>query len=152
MVTDRLLYLRRVTVGKRIRQARLLKGLSQNELDRRIGAAVGTTSRIESGKRGTRGLPDAMIEKYAEVLGIRVIWLLTETGPMERNDDPAPERARAVEVARADGEISEAAITYALSKPPDASKSAMFWIRMMLAHDADLKFDAALSAPPRRKP
>lgn len=146
-------YRRRVnsTFGQRVKRCRELRGLSRNELDRRAKFAPGTTSRIERGERGAKsGTKLDTAQRYAKAMHVHVEYLLTENGPMELNDDPVPERARAIEVLRSDGRTGEQAIAYAMGLPGDTTKSALWWIDLIRAKDTEITLEAALS-PPRKK-
>lgn len=71
--------------GDRIHQARLAKGLSQEELAVKLqllGLQVGqmAISRMETGKRI---IPDYELPLLAEALGCSILWLLH----LEDNDD-----------------------------------------------------------------
>lgn len=93
---------RQVSVGQRVRQAREVRRLSGNELDRRMGTSQGYTSRLESSERQPRA---DTITKLAEVLEVRPQWLLTGEGPMvdqpEPTTDTYPNREVAIAAAGA---------------------------------------------------
>lgn len=149
-------YRRRVnsSVGQRITRIRLLRGLKVNELDRLACVAPGTTSRIERGERGGKGGHRAeTLRRYAKALRVRLDYLLTETGPMDLEDDPLPHRARTVELVRREGKHSEDAIAHALGLPADPSKSPLFWYDVIRAKDELLKLEASLAppSPPRKQ-
>jgi transcriptional regulator with XRE-family HTH domain len=66
-------------VGSRIKQARKLRGISQEQLAKAVGTAQPVISALESGKqRGT-----AMIVEIAHVLRVRPMWLADGSGPMD---------------------------------------------------------------------
>lgn len=136
------------SVGARIKQARELRGIGQNELDRLIGASAGATNRVEKGERGKRrGLGVAAIEKYASALRVRAAWLLDESGPMDLSTD-MPNRAAAIEIARAGGTISEHAIAMVIALDvADATRSTLWWIEVIGLADAAFRHGLSLSPP-----
>ena len=64
-----------MTIGARIREARRELGMSQEELARRAGMAVGTVSRYERGQLIPGG---KSLQKLKLGLGVTVAWLLGE--------------------------------------------------------------------------
>lgn len=71
------------SLAERIRSERKAQDLGVNELDRLAGCSVGTTSRIEAGKRASRtGGYRATVAKLAVALKVRVEWLSDDEGPM----------------------------------------------------------------------
>jgi len=67
------------TLGQRVAQARMRKGLSQPELARAAGVSQGTIGNIES---GARKQPRGLLS-IASALGVRPEWLLYGLEPME---------------------------------------------------------------------
>lgn len=65
-------------MGATVRTARLLLGLTQSDLAKRIGTSVATVSRLESGHT-TRPRP-ALVPRLASALGADVAALLTVDG------------------------------------------------------------------------
>lgn len=134
-------YRRRVSVGQRIRQLRTSKGLSQNALDRLTGFSDGTTSRLERGERGGKGgLKAATVSRYARALEVQPNELLGEGAAFA---EVADERDQAVQIARADGSISEETIAYVMAMPEDYARSTLDWIRLLITKDALDKMHAA---------
>lgn len=128
-------------MGDRLRQARLLRGLGVNELDRVAKLAVGTTSRLEHGDRGKRGSSGATVAKLASVLKVRVEWLLSGTEPMEApSTDEVPNRAAAAALAREAGVLQEAIDDVLLEAvpPEDTHKPTLWWANRMQRRQFDL--------------
>lgn len=68
-----------MSIGKRIKEARKLRGLSQNELAAKIGIKQPTLSELESGEsQGTTRLA-----QLAHALGVSPLWLETGRGPQD---------------------------------------------------------------------
>lgn len=65
-----------IGLGRRVAEARKEAGLSCNKLDLLIGASRGFTSRLENGKRGGQRAEHERYTKLAEVLEVRLEWLL----------------------------------------------------------------------------
>ena len=141
-------------LGDRVRQVRTIRGYASTELDRLAGVSHGTTSRLESKQRGKFGGTGSTIGRIAKALGVRLEWLMTGQGSMEEpQEDPLPNRALAVSIAR-DGGIAEEAIQAALVLPvKDAAKRTVLWwidafrVREALLHQEG-ELDAAGKVPP----
>ena len=75
-------------IGKQIKKARLLAGLSQKELGELIGKVISTVSEWESGKRS----PDVeLISTLGRVLNVSQAFLLDMTDdPFYRPEDDLP--------------------------------------------------------------
>jgi transcriptional regulator with XRE-family HTH domain len=64
------------TMGQRIKQARLAKGLTQTELAKKIGASSHSIiCDYETGKRGKKRPDIAMLVKLSAILDISIDWL-----------------------------------------------------------------------------
>lgn len=76
-------------MGRRIRQARLAAGLSQQRIADRFGISRAAVAQWESEETnpGT-----AKLEGVADILGVRIEWLTTGRGPT-RTDEQDPEDA-----------------------------------------------------------
>jgi len=82
-----------VTLGERLRSARLLAGISTKEVDRLAGTTPGHTWWIESSKGGTEV---GTVDKVTKVLGVSLDYLIRGEGPK-----PSAKQIRAaVEAAR----------------------------------------------------
>lgn len=66
------------SLPQRWKQAREMRGLSMNELDRQIGQSSGFSTRVESGEKP--GITMAIVAKAAEVLAVSLEWLVNGTG------------------------------------------------------------------------
>lgn len=55
-----------LTVGEKIRNARIKKGISQRKLAQKIGVDQGAISRMESGQRGITDIQKVKISKILE--------------------------------------------------------------------------------------
>jgi transcriptional regulator with XRE-family HTH domain len=88
-------------LGARIAEARKMRGLTMNELDRRIGQG-GYTTRLEAGKKLHCDFD--VVAQIAEALNVNLDWLSFGIGPMERvralPSGRYPNLARASEAAR----------------------------------------------------
>ncbi len=71
-----------VEIGKRIKQVRESKNLSQDDLAKRLGLNKSSIQRYESGQVQRIKLP--VIENMAAFLGVNPSWLILKT------DDPTP--------------------------------------------------------------
>jgi transcriptional regulator with XRE-family HTH domain len=145
-------------LGERVRHVRGIRGYASTELDRLAGVSQGTTSRLESKQRGKFGGTGSTIGRIAKALGVSLEWLMTGQGPMEEaQEDPLPNRALAVSIAR-DGGVAEEAILAVLALPVrDAEKrTALWWIDAFRVREALLKqeqeLDATGAVPPRGVP
>jgi transcriptional regulator with XRE-family HTH domain len=69
----------RAAIGERIREARLLTGLSQARFAAEIGANERTYCRAE---RGIRPPKLALLSAIAKRSGVSMDWLATGSGPM----------------------------------------------------------------------
>src|SRR6185369_12413485 len=79
------------TLAERLRSAREGREWGVNELDRRAGVSVGTTTRIENGTRASKtGGYGTTIAKLATALGVRSEWLGKGEGPMIAPPDAPP--------------------------------------------------------------
>lgn len=79
---------RRMSLGERVKTARLRKGLNQSELARATGIKPQSIQYLEGGSAGgSRHLP-----QIAAATGVNVKWLSEGVGPMEpSNVSPAPD-------------------------------------------------------------
>jgi transcriptional regulator with XRE-family HTH domain len=127
-----------VDLGDRVKHVRQLRGLGSAELDRLAGAAIGTTSRLESKQRGKFGGTATTVARVAKALGVSMQWLMTGQGPMEETEqDPIPNRALAASIAR-EGGIEEAAIQAVLALPvkDPESRTVLWWINAFQTREA----------------
>lgn len=77
------------TMKDRIRIARLERGLTQEA----VGTAVGVSrvSALNWENKNKKNLPERhRLPRLAEVLGVRLDWLMAGTGPMSDAPEPAP--------------------------------------------------------------
>ena len=70
-------------MGDRIRMAREFAGFTQTELAEKIGIKQQSLQAVESGET----LMPRKLNKYAEVLGVNLNWILTGEGLMKSNKD-----------------------------------------------------------------
>jgi len=68
------------TLGKRVRRAREQRGMGQGELSRRLG--MKDQSPLSKIERSSTQSTSSYVGRIAEVLGVRVSWLLYGTGGM----------------------------------------------------------------------
>ena len=72
--SDQMTVAKRVSIGSRIKEARIQRGLSQRDLAKRMGYSNHSTiSKIESGKID---IPQSRIVQFADVLGVTVAYLM----------------------------------------------------------------------------
>lgn len=78
------------SIGDRIKQVRLQRGMRQGELARRVGVSQATLSQLESnGSHSTK-----VVAKFAAVLGVSAYWLSEGRGdPQIGASVPAPHPA-----------------------------------------------------------
>jgi transcriptional regulator with XRE-family HTH domain len=74
-----------VTLGQRVREARTLRGMGANELDRAIGSKPGYISRVEDDYYASVG--SEKLAKIAEVLRVSIDWLVLGRGSLEFTGD-----------------------------------------------------------------
>jgi len=82
--------------GERLKQARRLRGLTQEKLARLADLSVNTVIKLETAVYQPR--PETA-RKLARALDVSVLWLLFGEGPMEAQ----PERGAAEQGAERDG-------------------------------------------------
>jgi transcriptional regulator with XRE-family HTH domain len=75
------------TLGARIRQARLLYGMSQTELARRVGISKTAMNQIEMGETADPRL--SRIRAIADILGVSMDYL---AGRQNEDATPTPQR------------------------------------------------------------
>ena len=73
-----------MTIGKRLKQARKYRHMTQDDLAKQIGTSRGVITNIELGKIKEPQLP--VVNIICDVLDINKDWLLNGSGPMDRND------------------------------------------------------------------
>lgn len=73
-----------MTIGERLKLARKLKHMTQDELAKQIGTSRGVITNIELEKVKEPQFP--VVNVICDVLDINTDWLLQESGPMDRND------------------------------------------------------------------
>jgi len=126
-----------VTLGERIREARLAKGLGQRGLAEASGVSQGHISHAESGKRQELG--PTVLGALARALEVSPEWLLTGEGPRVRYaastdaDDPYP--ARAAAIVRMRGLVSESAIARVRADQLLGALSEAEWVEELLRAD-----------------
>lgn len=123
-----------MSIAERLKLAREIVGISQNELEKRGGLSVGYVSRLEKGERGTRGgITEGTLQKLAVALGIRAAWLLSGDGEMVGDENPLPRKSAAIQIAR-EGGVPEAILRLvAEADIADAeSKSVLWWVEEIL--------------------
>lgn len=74
------------TVGQRVERAMEVRGLGHNEMDRSLGMSEGYTSRLCSTPRSPRA---STLSRLADVLRVRLDWLISGVGPMD-DESPTP--------------------------------------------------------------
>ena len=77
------------TLGTRIRKARLLYGMSQVELARRVGISKTAMNQIEMGETADPRL--SRIRAIADILGVSMDYL---AGRQDEDGTPTPQRPR----------------------------------------------------------
>lgn len=65
-----------VRFGRRVRERRQARGLTQVQVAARIGMTVPKLSQLENGRGGTRGPTLARLQQVAEALGVPLSKLL----------------------------------------------------------------------------
>lgn len=102
-------------VGKRIKQARMLRRVTLESVAREIGVARSTVQRYENGKIDKIKLP--VLESIAKALNVNSAWLFGETDDMEPGVLPfaAPDNVFSIELKSFPliGEIACGAPTFA---------------------------------------
>jgi len=73
---------RNVLVGNRIKQARLAKNMTLDEVAEEVQVAKSTIQRYETAKIQSLKMP--VLEAIAKVLNVNPVWLIGESVPMER--------------------------------------------------------------------
>ena len=63
----------RKTTSLRLKTARIQRGMKQKELALHVGVSEGTYSRYE---KGTHQIPNERLDSLANVLGVKVMWLM----------------------------------------------------------------------------
>lgn len=96
-----------VSIGARIRQARVTRKIGVNQLDRILEKSPGTVSTIETRNTAPRG---ELLGRIAKELNVSERWLLTGEGAMDRSDTADAIRRVASESGIPDAYI-EVAIT-----------------------------------------
>jgi transcriptional regulator with XRE-family HTH domain len=76
-------------IGKRIKQARLAKGLKQHELGRLSGVSESAVSQWESGR--IKQIMGPTLRKLASALKVSIDWLLEGEDAPARAEDDAPD-------------------------------------------------------------
>lgn len=70
-----------LTLGRRVREARELRGLGVNDLDRAIGSRPGYVSRLEGDEFSSVG--SEKLRRIAEVLRVSLDWIVMGHGTLE---------------------------------------------------------------------
>lgn len=83
------------SVGDRLREARLLAGISARHLDELSGTACGHAALIESGRRGN--IEARIAVAFADTLGLSLDWLLKGEGDLPTESSVRDAVARAEE-------------------------------------------------------
>lgn len=68
-----------MTTGDRIRQARVLKGMTQQDLADKLGVKFGVISKYETGR--VKNLKQSTISALAEILEVKPSWLMCMDDP-----------------------------------------------------------------------
>ena len=63
-------------IGKRLREARVLRGLSQQQLGKMVGV---TFQQVQKYENGTNGLSPARMKRFADSLGVTINYLYGAT-------------------------------------------------------------------------
>lgn len=71
-----------LTLGRRVREARELRGLGVNDLDRAIGSRPGYVSRLEADEFASVG--SEKLRQIAEVLRVSLDWIVLGHGTLEQ--------------------------------------------------------------------
>lgn len=66
-----------MTIGHRIKEARLAAGMTQKELGKKVGITQPTISELEGGDSAGSGY----LPSIAAALGLNALWLESEKGP-----------------------------------------------------------------------
>lgn len=149
-----------MTLGERIRAARMRHGWGSTVLDRRAGLSQGITSRYESGERGQGrgGAAAETLRKIAVATGVRIEWLVTGEGRMVEEsgdlDAPLPQRTIAAEQARKEGVWPEA-IRSRLADPVaerEPRMSAAWWLLQIKVREEEMLEEAARRLAERAAP
>lgn len=93
------------TLAKRIKHAIAEEGLSQNEVERRVGFGL---SRYTTGKRGGTTVSVDKMQALANVLHVEPVWLLLGEGHMRRGGRDMTPAEEAMVLARRSGIREEA--------------------------------------------
>ena len=83
---------RNMLVGNRIKQARLIRNMTLDEVADEVKVAKSTIQRYETAKIQSLKMP--VLEAIAKVLDINPVWLMGEDVPMERPQSEDAERFR----------------------------------------------------------
>ena len=81
-----------MSLGERMRIARLEKGVSQTELAKKVGISQPAITALEKRKSPTSGYA----HQIAECLNVNVKWLVTGAGPMDR-DESSPVQVKVID-------------------------------------------------------
>ena len=73
-------------VGERLRQRRVLRGLSQTQLANAVGVS---TQQIQKYETGRNCVSVSRLHQLAAVLGVTTPWFFQGVGTADQNDEPA---------------------------------------------------------------
>ena len=108
-----------MTIGTRVRTARIEAGISQKELADKIGVKQPTISQLEKG--GSAG--SAHLPAIAAALGVHALWLQTEKGPKYPIKDITPRELLLINAYREATDEGKTFIEMACSSAPKAPKA-----------------------------
>lgn len=139
----------RRSIGQRIKEARDLRKMGSNELDRQLGKdRNGYISLTEKGRE-----PGLLVaSEIARILKVELQWLATEEGPMERRSpsskDVFPERARAIEMLRELGADRRVFAKLLAHEGPPTGKtwSLRRWFKLGQRYEIELQEEEDLDA------
>jgi transcriptional regulator with XRE-family HTH domain len=127
------------TLGERVKHMGELRGVTLNKLGEKAGIKSGPMSRLSRMGVRTGGYP-ATLQRLAFAWEIDLDWLVDGRGTPEKprpvKDERSPNRARAIEIARAGGmapevidRIAREAVDYAQDPP------ILWWLKRMIVSE-----------------
>jgi transcriptional regulator with XRE-family HTH domain len=123
-------------IGLRLRHARKLRKLTQDELAQRTGITQASVSDLERGE--SKSFRGATLVSMARVLNVRAEWLSQGKAPMERKDVPLSDEALAVAQAwdRLPSEIRDkiASMIFTMDEQAEKFSPAVADSRLVSAH------------------
>jgi transcriptional regulator with XRE-family HTH domain len=106
-------------IGKRLKQARLLKNMSQLKLSKE--AKIGSQANVAQHENGHQNISEESLKKYSEVLGVSLSWL--RYGVKDSQDDPdvthVPHDQEELEEAKKENALLKKMLLNILKKNPN---------------------------------